>query len=173
MKGLRSSGACGKLRTVTEQATHWDRPELLASDADREHIAALLRHHSLEGRLTHDDLDERLGETYGARTIGQLWQTLRDLPVERAAAPVPHPAPQGNSTAGKMVVWTLVGVAAVTVAPVAVALVFGLVAALLGVLFGLTVAFAPVIAIGALIVLLVQRGLNRPAARSWASPPPA
>jgi len=158
---------------VTAQATHWDQPELLASDADREHIAALLRHHSLAGRLTHDDLEERLGETYGARTIGQLWHALRELPVQRAVAPAPRPLPQGSSTAGKVAVWTLVGVAAVTVAPVAVAVVFGLVAALVGVLFGLTVAFAPVIALGALIVVLVQRGMNRPAAQSWAAPPPA
>ncbi len=158
---------------MTAQATHWDQPELLASDADREHIAALLRHHSLAGRLTHDDLEERLGETYGARTIGQLWHALRELPVQRAVAPAPRPLPQGSSTAGKVAVWTLVGVAAVTVAPVAVAVVFGLVAALVGVLFGLTVAFAPVIALGALIVVLVQRGMNRPAAQSWAAPPPA
>ena len=158
---------------MTAQATHWDQPELLASDDDREHIAALLRHHSLAGRLTHEDLDERLGETYAARTIGQLWHAIRELPVQRAAAPVPRPLPQGNSTAGKVAVWTLVGVGAITVAPVAVAVVFGLVAALAGVLLGLTIAFAPVIAIVALIVVLVQRAINRPAAHSWAAPPPA
>ena len=124
-------------------------------------------------RGSGEDLDERLGETYAARTIGQLWHAIRELPVQRAAAPVPRPLPQGNSTAGKVAVWTLVGVGAITVAPVAVAVVFGLVAALAGVLLGLTIAFAPVIAIGALIVVLVQRAINRPAAHSWAAPPPA
>jgi len=158
---------------VTAPSTHWDQPGLLASDADREHIAAFLRHHSLEGRLTQDDLEERLEEAYAARTIGQLWHAIRDLPVQRAVAPAPRPLPQGRSTAGRVAVWTLVGVTAITVAPVVVAVVFGLVFALLGVLFGLTVALAPVIAIGALIVVLVQRATSRPPARGWAPPPPA
>lgn len=158
---------------MTAPSTHWDQPSLLASDADREHIAALLRHHSLEGRLTQDDLEERLGETYEARTIGQLWHAIRDLPVQRAAAPAPRPLPQGGSTAAKVALWSLVGLGTLTVAPVVVAVGFGLVVALMGVLFGLAIAFGPVIALGALIVVLVQRATSRPAGRPLAPLPPA
>ena len=41
-------------------------PELRASDAEREQTAELLRRAAGEGRLTLDELDERLGAVYEA-----------------------------------------------------------------------------------------------------------
>jgi Domain of unknown function (DUF1707) len=49
-----------------------DLPELRASDADREHTAELLRHAAGEGRLTMEELEERLHSTYAARTHREL-----------------------------------------------------------------------------------------------------
>jgi hypothetical protein len=39
-----------------------------------------LRDHYAEGRLTHDEFDERITTTLGARTFGELRRVLVDLP---------------------------------------------------------------------------------------------
>jgi hypothetical protein len=58
-----------------------------ASNADRDRAAALLRAHFVAGRLTHDELDNRLAATLGAATIGDLRQALTDLPAPGQALP--------------------------------------------------------------------------------------
>lgn len=58
------------------------------SDADRDRVAALLRDHFAEGRLTRQELDERLTVTLSATTFGDLRRVLADLP---RPAPVPRP----------------------------------------------------------------------------------
>jgi hypothetical protein len=50
------------------------------SDADRERVAGLLRRHCADGRLSLVELEERLGEAFGARTTTELHAALRDLP---------------------------------------------------------------------------------------------
>jgi len=68
-------------------------PELRASDADREHTADLLRHAMGEGRLTMDELDERLDLTYAARTQRELDTLTADVVVagdaQRVSARMP------------------------------------------------------------------------------------
>jgi ferric-dicitrate binding protein FerR (iron transport regulator) len=59
---------------------------LRASDADRERAAAVLRQHCSAGRLTMDELAERLELAYHARTLDQLFALTNDLPD-----PEPHP----------------------------------------------------------------------------------
>ena len=49
-------------------------------DADREAIAAQLREHYADGRLTLDELNERLDQTFAARTKADLNVVMRDLP---------------------------------------------------------------------------------------------
>jgi hypothetical protein len=56
-------------------------PELRASDAERERTATLLRDHAAAGRLTPEELDERLDVAYAARTIGELDALTHDLPA--------------------------------------------------------------------------------------------
>ena len=56
-------------------------PELRASDADREHTADLLRHAAGEGRLTMDELDERLDLVYETRTQRELDKLTADVVV--------------------------------------------------------------------------------------------
>ncbi len=58
-----------------------ETPDLRASDADRERTAELLRHAAGEGRLTVDELTERLDEAFAARTHGDLVRLTADLPV--------------------------------------------------------------------------------------------
>jgi len=68
--------------------TSLPEPTLRASDAEREHHAELLREHAAQGRLTVDELDERLDRVYAARTLGELVPIVSDLP-----APEPPRAP--------------------------------------------------------------------------------
>lgn len=65
-----------------------DTPDLRASDADREHVAEALRHAAGEGRLTVDELDERIDRAFSARTHGELAELTADLP---AAGHAPAP----------------------------------------------------------------------------------
>lgn len=53
--------------------------ELRASDADRERIAQVLQDAHADGRLTMEELEERLGVLYSARTLGELAQLTTDL----------------------------------------------------------------------------------------------
>ncbi|MFI0356267.1 DUF1707 domain-containing protein [Actinomadura sp. 9N407] len=57
-------------------------PEMRASDADRDRVASTLREHCAQGRITMDELQERLDATYEARTLGQLQDVTSDLPEE-------------------------------------------------------------------------------------------
>ena len=63
-------------------------PELRASDHDRERTADTLRHAAGDGRLTMDELDERLQEAYGSRTRAELERLVADIvaPAEERAA---------------------------------------------------------------------------------------
>jgi len=49
-------------------------------DADREAVAAQLREHYADGRLTLDELNERLDQTFAAKTKAELDTVMRDLP---------------------------------------------------------------------------------------------
>lgn len=59
-------------------------PSVRASDADRERVAERLRHATSEGRLTGDELEERLEALYASRTYGDLDALVADLPVARS-----------------------------------------------------------------------------------------
>lgn len=75
-------------------------------DADREATAAQLRDHYADGRLTLDELNERLDQTFAAKTRDDLNTVMRDLPhVARPFADAPAggfsntawPGPTGRS----------------------------------------------------------------------------
>lgn len=51
-----------------------------ASDADRERVANVLREAAGDGRLTMDELDERLDSVYAAKTYAELEPITHDLP---------------------------------------------------------------------------------------------
>jgi hypothetical protein len=56
-------------------------PELRASDADREHHAELLRRAAGDGRLTMDELEDRLNTVYESRTHRELERLVADVVV--------------------------------------------------------------------------------------------
>jgi Domain of unknown function (DUF1707) len=75
-------------------------------DADRDAVAAQLREHYADGRLTHDELNERLDQTFAAKTKADLNTVMHDLPhVARPVSGLPsgsfgNTAWQGQSWQG-------------------------------------------------------------------------
>ena len=68
-------------------------PALRASDADRERVAEALRRHHVDGRLDTDELQERLGRCYAARTTAELAPLLADLPADERSRASRRSAP--------------------------------------------------------------------------------
>jgi hypothetical protein len=57
-----------------------------ASDADRERAVDVLRSAAGDGRLTAEELDERLEAALSARTLGELAVVISDLPAQPGTA---------------------------------------------------------------------------------------
>ena len=66
-------------------------PSWLAASADRERAVGVLRAGFTEGRLTRDELDDRVARAYAARTYADLWALTADLPA--GALPYPQAPP--------------------------------------------------------------------------------
>jgi len=62
-----------------------DRSLMRVSDADREQAAEVLREAAGQGRISMDELDERLELAYAAKTYADLTAVTRDLPQGGAA----------------------------------------------------------------------------------------
>jgi DUF1707 SHOCT-like domain len=81
-----------------------DQPQphrLRVSDADREAAAEVLRNAAGEGRITFEELDERLEAAYAAKTYGDLATVTADLPAASPhppAVPAPGPVPAGRGS---------------------------------------------------------------------------
>ena len=80
-----------------------DKGNLRASDADRERVAEILREAAGDGRVSMEELDERLDAVYAAKTYAELEPITRDLPAPgtpnmpaSAAAPAGDPARFGG-----------------------------------------------------------------------------
>jgi hypothetical protein len=69
-------------------------PDLLASNADRDVAADVLCAAVADGRITLDELDQRLGDVLSARTLRDIARVIADLPgpLPQVAEPVPPPA---------------------------------------------------------------------------------
>jgi hypothetical protein len=57
------------------------------SDSDREQVAERLREHFAAGRLTSEELDERVDAALNAKTVGELRAVMADLPEPGAVGP--------------------------------------------------------------------------------------
>jgi hypothetical protein len=78
-------------------------PSLRASTADRDRAIEVLKASFVEGRLTREEFDQRVGQVLVARTFGELMMLTADLPVgpfgRLPAHPVTPPFPQTNRVA--------------------------------------------------------------------------
>ena len=65
-------------------------PRMRIADSDRERAMADLAMHYADGRLEHEEYDERLDAIWTARTRADLAVLFNDLPRPQAAPPAAH-----------------------------------------------------------------------------------
>src|SRR5437588_3988101 len=96
------------------------RSALKASDEDRERVAERLRHAAGEGRLLTEELEDRLGAVFSARTYGELESVVSDLPAPRE--------PSGHRTPlwARATIALAIAMAAIAVLAVVALVVIGL-----------------------------------------------
>jgi hypothetical protein len=70
------------------------RGHLRASYADREQMVGVLKAAFVQGRLTKDDFDARIGQALAARTYAELATVTVGIPAGRPAAGRPHKPPR-------------------------------------------------------------------------------
>src|SRR5690348_126450 len=70
---------------MTELSGPADRGRMRVSDADREQAAEVLREAAGQGRISMDELDERLERAYAAKTYADLAPVTHDLPQPATA----------------------------------------------------------------------------------------
>ena len=75
----------------------WPRADLRVGDSDRKAVVDELQRHYVEGRLTSEELGERVNQALAARTFGDLRDLLADLPaISDALAVSDSTAPQAD-----------------------------------------------------------------------------
>jgi hypothetical protein len=72
----------GELRLPDDSSRNGTTPGLRASDRDRDRVVEILQVAAGDGRLTAEELDERLDAALSARTTGELAGLTIDLPSE-------------------------------------------------------------------------------------------
>lgn len=80
----------GEVSPASDSPSSTRRPvELRASHADRDRVVEVLRIAAGDGRLTADELDQRLEIALSARTLSELARLTTDLPAAQVQAPGP------------------------------------------------------------------------------------
>jgi Domain of unknown function (DUF1707) len=100
------------------------RGRIRASRLDRERVIELLKVAFVQGRLTQDELDTRVGQTLASRTYADLADLTADIPAEPTAGePAAEPVSSAARTLAKaalrsgiclLVPFAVLGVAALT-----------------------------------------------------------
>ena len=73
------------------------RGRLRASHADREHVLDVLKAAFVQGLLTKDEFDMRVGQTFASRTYAELVALIADIPAGLIRAqPLRQPAQAQN-----------------------------------------------------------------------------
>jgi hypothetical protein len=73
---------------------------LRASHADREQAIGALKVAFVEGRLTEDEFDARLGQVYASRTYAELAEVTADIPTGLTGIPRPRDPWRATKLAG-------------------------------------------------------------------------
>ena len=81
--------------------------DLRIGDAERDATMAQLREHFVAGRLTFDELTERIDLALAAKTQGQIDGLMADLPHPPRAARGEPPQPVPDQDAGRFLVFAL------------------------------------------------------------------
>jgi len=145
------------------------RGRLLASHADREQVIDTLKAAFVQGLLTKDEFDLRVGQTLGSRTYAELAAVTADIPGRLIGAQLPPKCIQARAagnTAVKSGVCTLTAI--ILAASTSAAAVSGPGAALIMALFllGIGVIIAVIVALlAAGIRMLESRDRKRSSAQ--------
>jgi uncharacterized protein DUF1707 len=83
----------------SEPGSEMARSELRASHDDRDRVVEVLRVSAGDGRLTAEELDQRLELALTARTYGELAKLISDLPASGSVASAPATAPRPKEVA--------------------------------------------------------------------------
>ena len=83
------------------------REDQRATHEDRDRVVDVLKLAAGDGRLTLEELDERVGAALTARTYGELTALVSDLPTARdiPAGPPGAPGPKTWSASSASTVW--------------------------------------------------------------------
>jgi hypothetical protein len=99
-------------------------PQLRIGDAEREATAGVLREHYAQGRLTTDELNQRLDASFAATTQGQLDRVTADLPhLQQPWGPMPAAAPRRRGRLPVLAIRGFTALCAALIALLAVSLV--------------------------------------------------
>jgi Domain of unknown function (DUF1707) len=86
------------------------RGNLRASHADREEVIDMLKATFVQGRLTKDEFDARIGQTFTSRTYAELAAVIADIPAGLASAqPLGKPA-RALTRTEKTAAWGVYGI---------------------------------------------------------------
>jgi hypothetical protein len=108
---------CGhRQHTSRQEASEPRDRSVRASDADRDRTADLLRDEAASGRLTPEELDERLERAFTAKTLADLDELASDLPPREEARPRPARRPAVLLPMRGALLLVIVALAAVSVA---------------------------------------------------------
>ena len=101
------------------------RGHMRASHADREHMIDTLKAAFVQGRLTKDELDQRVGQAFASKTYAELAALSADLPAGPAPSRSRPVRAQGSSLGSKKTLeWAIVSVFS-PLAPLAAAFLTG------------------------------------------------
>jgi Domain of unknown function (DUF1707) len=81
--------------------------DIRIGDAERDAAMAQLRDHFVAGRLTFDELTERIDLALTAKTQGHIDRLLADLPRPPRSARTVSPRPSADPDAGRYLVFAL------------------------------------------------------------------
>ena len=101
------------------------RGHMRASHADREHVIDTLKAAFVQGRLTKDELDQRVGQAFASKTYAELAALSADLPAGPARSPSQPARAQGPSLGNKKVLEWAIVCALSPLAPLAAAVLTG------------------------------------------------
>jgi hypothetical protein len=132
------------------------RTTLRASDAERERVAAFLRDQAIVGRLTADELDERVGRAYAAVTVADLDVLVADLPRPPVRPTFVRPARRGPNLV-PLGIAAIVAIALPSIAWAILGVFLALGVALVALAAAVVFALAPFVLIAALCVAALRR----------------
>ena len=96
-------------------------PRARIGDAERDRATSALSQHYADGRLDHEEYDERLDAIWSAKTSADLAVVFHDLP-RQPATPPPAPPPavrgQGRRLPWLPILFLLIGLSIILDAPV-------------------------------------------------------